>query len=80
MRFDIGTLDSGERSLPFGLRVFLSVSKDFDHLFCRLVSCLQCRNDYDVFHLSVLPDNLIFFCNLEKNSCMFDGLNEPFFK
>ena len=25
MRFDIGTLDSGERSLPFGLLVFKSV-------------------------------------------------------
>ena len=23
MRFDLGTLDSGERSLPFGLLVFL---------------------------------------------------------
>ena len=23
MRFDIGTLDSGERSLPFGLLVFI---------------------------------------------------------
>ena len=25
MRFDIGTLDSGERSLPFGLLVFDSI-------------------------------------------------------
>ena len=25
MRFDLGTLESGERSLPFGLLVFLSV-------------------------------------------------------
>ena len=25
MRFDLGTLDSGERSLPFGLLVFISV-------------------------------------------------------
>ena len=25
MRFDIGTLDSGERSLPFGLLVFFTI-------------------------------------------------------
>ena len=27
MRFDFGTLDSGERSLPFGLLVFISFLK-----------------------------------------------------
>ena len=27
MRFDFGTLDSGERSLPFGLLVFQKLSR-----------------------------------------------------
>ena len=32
MRFDLGTLDSGERSLPFGLLVHLR-----DVFFCLLI-------------------------------------------
>ena len=31
MRFDLGTLDSGERSLPFGLLVHFSFSLIFKH-------------------------------------------------
>ena len=34
MRFDLGTLDSGERSLPFGLLVRVSELVGFD-TFCR---------------------------------------------
>ena len=38
MRFDLGTLDSGERSLPFGLLVFLELWP-FENLgFLRFVS------------------------------------------
>ena len=33
MRFDLGTLDSGERSLPFGLLVSLTCFTDRSNLF-----------------------------------------------
>ena len=39
MRFDIGTLDSGERSLSFGLLVFLLTDR------C-LVNCNQYEDEY----------------------------------
>ena len=32
MRFDLGTLDSGERSLPFGLLVFFIWISKFDNV------------------------------------------------
>ena len=36
MRFDLGTLDSGERSLPFGLLVFFLFFFFFCFFFCLL--------------------------------------------
>ena len=38
MRFDLGTLDSGERSLPFGLLVFLSLQFSTLKIFVTLFS------------------------------------------
>ena len=38
MRFDLGTLDSGERSLPFGLLVYQTVKHyPFRHQFIKML-------------------------------------------
>ena len=37
MRFDLGTLDLGERSLPFGLLVFLYIERDHPEFSARIL-------------------------------------------
>ena len=43
MRFDLGTLDSGERSLPFGLLVFNCIYLTFKNIvpMVRIISNLE---------------------------------------
>ena len=41
MRFDLGTLDSGEQSLPFGLLVFQTRKKKNANLFISNYVCLK---------------------------------------
>ena len=56
MRFDLGTLDSGERSLPFGLLVYTSHRSDKGIRKIRFIStgensrkpCLICKKDFSI--------------------------------
>ena len=56
MRFDLGTLDSGERSLPFGLLVFVSIG---------FYLCTSAANSW------YRPFSLSHFCVLQKHKLHF---------
>ena len=65
MRFDLGTLDSGERSLPFGLLVFAKPSMDFIHLWRddRALSKILCSTiPVPVHDLKIKITDFEFFC------------------
>ena len=65
MRFDLGTLDSGERSLPFGLLVFFFFVFFF-LLFCFFVVVFFTETCF-FFHSNMF----FFFCFFFTETCFF---------
>ena len=60
-QIDHGTLDSGERSLPFGLLVFMMWLLTF-HSKCFFFSEIISGLTYSDFHGLLLPESVILLC------------------
>ena len=61
MRFDLGTLDSGERSLPFGLLVWFLINHESGNFFKATMMALSSIKDKDSLNANVGNVHVVAF-------------------